>query len=667
MKNKCKLFGFAAVIAAIILCFPACSDGSNDTLKNVPVNPNPADSDPVSVSGVSLDKTNISLVVGSTANLSATVAPDNATNKAVTWSSSDTTKATVSNGVVIAVAEGTATIKVTTADGGKTASCTVTITDGSTTPTFAITMQNDGNGTATASPNPAEQGAEVTITATRNPGYSFENWQVVSGGITLSHNGANPAKFTMPGNAVTIKATFALIPPDTPALSLAPPTFDDVTIGYAAQSAKNVTITNEGTGIANITSIALDSDGNTAFTLDGTSITTVAVGGTATFTVQPKIGLAVGTYEGTITVTYDLGKKAEAEVSFTVTNTTFNVTNDTEWNAAISVINDGGNDKTYDINVTGNFSIPGYSYPTFNVTTVNIRGAGTISLTAGSTGSLLYIGTNQTVNFKDTHLKGHSTNTTSLVYVDNGTFNMTGGTISDNTNTNTYEGGGGVYVTRSGTFNMSGTAVINGNKAQNGGGVYLIVNFSYATATFNMTGGTISNNASTSANKGGGGIYAATSGSTYGNTNIIINITGGTISGNSTADANGTFGGGIYLDGASTLTMSGGTISGNSAWSGGGVGISNLGNYITFTMTGGIITGNNATLGTSGTNLGGGVFAQGGTFNLGSLDFITGNTALGTSPAPSNQVLLSNGTLLINGSTPPDSLKVGSSGTLYAW
>jgi len=102
-------------------------------------------------------------------------------------------------------------------------------------------------------------------------------------------------------------------------ISIAQPVFDDALVGYseqwAVESAKNVTIKNEGTGIANITSITLDAAGSAAFTLGGTPITTVAVGGTAAFTVQPKTGLAAGTYEGTITVSYDSGRKAEATVS----------------------------------------------------------------------------------------------------------------------------------------------------------------------------------------------------------------------------------------------------------------------------------------------------------------------------------------------------------------
>ena len=83
----------------------------------------------VHVTGVSLNKTSTALTVGEEETLTATVQPDNATNKGVSWSSSDTTVATVEGGVVKAVAAGTATITVTTADGGKTATCVVTVTE----------------------------------------------------------------------------------------------------------------------------------------------------------------------------------------------------------------------------------------------------------------------------------------------------------------------------------------------------------------------------------------------------------------------------------------------------------------------------------------------------------------------------------------------------------
>ncbi|MGI6634510.1 MAG: Ig-like domain-containing protein [Christensenellales bacterium] len=80
------------------------------------------------VTGVSLNKTTLTLLVGNSETLTATVAPENATHKDVTWSSDDETVATVDNsGKVTAVAPGTATITVKTTDGEKTATCTVTV------------------------------------------------------------------------------------------------------------------------------------------------------------------------------------------------------------------------------------------------------------------------------------------------------------------------------------------------------------------------------------------------------------------------------------------------------------------------------------------------------------------------------------------------------------
>ena len=78
----------------------------------------------VNVTGVSLNKTEISLYIGESFQLEATVSPDNATDKAVTWSTSDSGVATVSGGAVKAVAKGTATITATA--GGKSATCSVT-------------------------------------------------------------------------------------------------------------------------------------------------------------------------------------------------------------------------------------------------------------------------------------------------------------------------------------------------------------------------------------------------------------------------------------------------------------------------------------------------------------------------------------------------------------
>ena len=84
----------------------------------------------VSVTGVTLNKTATTIAVGASETLTATVAPTNATNKKVTWTSSDPAVATVdASGKVTGVAKGTATITVTTEDGGHTATCAVEVAD----------------------------------------------------------------------------------------------------------------------------------------------------------------------------------------------------------------------------------------------------------------------------------------------------------------------------------------------------------------------------------------------------------------------------------------------------------------------------------------------------------------------------------------------------------
>lgn len=81
------------------------------------------------VTGVTLNKTAVRLITSKTTQLTATISPTNAANKAVTWSTSNSSVATVTNGLVTAVSPGSATITVTTVDGGFTATCTVKVND----------------------------------------------------------------------------------------------------------------------------------------------------------------------------------------------------------------------------------------------------------------------------------------------------------------------------------------------------------------------------------------------------------------------------------------------------------------------------------------------------------------------------------------------------------
>ena len=101
------------------------------------------------VTSVTLNKSALSLEVGKTGKLSATVLPNSATNKSVSWSSNNEAVATVSSkGIVTAKKAGTAVITATAAN-GKSASCTVTVTGGSTEPTEPVEPTNSVSASAT--------------------------------------------------------------------------------------------------------------------------------------------------------------------------------------------------------------------------------------------------------------------------------------------------------------------------------------------------------------------------------------------------------------------------------------------------------------------------------------------------------------------------------------
>lgn len=68
---------------------------------------------------------------------------------------------------------------------------------------YNVTIQKEGNGTASASPVSAKQGAAITMDAVPDSGYHFKEWQVISGGVTISGS-----SFTMPAANVTVKAVF---------------------------------------------------------------------------------------------------------------------------------------------------------------------------------------------------------------------------------------------------------------------------------------------------------------------------------------------------------------------------------------------------------------------------------------------------------------------------
>ncbi len=146
----------------------------------------------VAVTGVKLDTTSATLAPGESVQLTATVSPSNATDKTVTWTSSNTKVATVSGGKVTAVAAGTVTITATV--GGKSATCTVTVkaaSSGSTTVAVTSVSLNKSSASLTA-------GDTLQLTATVSPSNATNK--------TVTWTSSNTKVATVSGGKVTAVA-----------------------------------------------------------------------------------------------------------------------------------------------------------------------------------------------------------------------------------------------------------------------------------------------------------------------------------------------------------------------------------------------------------------------------------------------------------------------------
>ena len=181
----------------------------------------------IPVTGVSLDKAELSLTTDGTAQLTATVKPENATDQSVTWTSSDTDIATVSDtGLVTAVAPGTATITVTTTDGEKTAACTVTVKAEEPEPpvepddppysgdyNYAVQAPVCDHGQILLDKEDryATAGETISFTVVPDGGYAIESVSVTTregDSLDLTDEGDGVYSFTMPETAVTLAVTF---------------------------------------------------------------------------------------------------------------------------------------------------------------------------------------------------------------------------------------------------------------------------------------------------------------------------------------------------------------------------------------------------------------------------------------------------------------------------
>ena len=332
--------------------------------------------DPIPVTGVTLSQTELSLVKGATATLTATVVPSDATNQKVTWSSNNTSVATVENGTVTAVSGGTATITVTTEDGNHTATCEVVVTD--PIPVSGVTLSE--------TELPLLIGATETLTATVVPSdatnqkvrWSSNNTSVVTvenGTVTaVSAGNATITVTTEDGNhtarckvTVTVSATgVTLSQTELPLVKGATATLTATVVPSDATNQK-VTWRSNNTSVATVESgtVAALSAGNATITVtteDGNHTArcevTVTVSATGVTLSQTELSLAKGA-TATLTATVVPSDATNQKVRWSSTNTAVatvengTVTAVSAGNATITVTTEDGNHTaTCEVTVT---------------------------------------------------------------------------------------------------------------------------------------------------------------------------------------------------------------------------------------------------------------------------------------------------------------------------
>ena len=158
----------------------------------------------IPVTGVELDRDTLKLAVCGTEQLTATVSPESATDKSLTWSSSAPDVASVNaDGLVTAHMPGEAVITVTSAE-GPSAECLVRVLYPINVPyTYDITVMQPGNGAVSVNLPNASAGAAITVTAVPDEGYELAY-------VTVDGERISGTSFTMPDHAVTVSAVFVL-------------------------------------------------------------------------------------------------------------------------------------------------------------------------------------------------------------------------------------------------------------------------------------------------------------------------------------------------------------------------------------------------------------------------------------------------------------------------
>jgi uncharacterized protein YjdB len=303
----------------------------------------------VPVSSVSVSPTTLDLNVKEEATLTATVLPEEASDKTVTWSSSAPAIATVdANGKVTGVAKGTATITATTTDGGKTATCAVTVKDVITyslalTPATAE-INAGATQTYTATLTTVKNGETTTGTVTATLTSSDFGIATTDGMVATGVEGGTAtitASYT-PEGASELSATATLTVKDVITYSLAlTPAEAEIKVGGTQTYTATLTTTKNGTSTTSTVTATLSSS-SAAATISG-MVATGASAGTATITAKyTPSGSSELSTTASLTVkedviTYELTIDPEEETLLIIGNTqAFTLTLVTDTNGEVS-------------------------------------------------------------------------------------------------------------------------------------------------------------------------------------------------------------------------------------------------------------------------------------------------------------------------------------------
>ncbi|WP_161595779.1 Ig-like domain-containing protein [Flavobacterium pectinovorum] len=354
----------------------------------------------IPVASVSVTPATASLYAGNTQQLSATIAPANATNKTITWTSSNNAVATVnSSGLVTAVSAGTATITTTTQDGNKTATATITVNPNTNFTVYFYKPSAWGTGIKiyywSALPTGILADASwpgVNMTDAGNGWYSYTFTNVTSTNLIFNDGTSQSADLnrnktgwymnttwydTNPGTVVAV--TGVTLSPTTATLLVGATQQVTPTVAPATATNKTVTYSSSNTAVA---------------TVNSTGLITAVAAGSATITVTTQDGAKTAT----CAVTVNASNVAVTSVSLSPASASLSVGGTQQLTPTIlpanatnkNVTYSSGNTAVATVNSSGLITAVANGSATITVTTVDGSKTSTCAVTVSTATGTYY-------------------------------------------------------------------------------------------------------------------------------------------------------------------------------------------------------------------------------------------------------------------------------------